>query len=290
MRLFTAATDGSDWVAMTPDGLFDVSSGMAEVPVAWRITNRVYPPDRFFADYYSPGLLADIFAGERPKPTIDLASLKLPPDVRIASPSTGSAVELRQVPVVVEAADQGGGVAVVRLYQNGKFVGERPGIRGARSSYEFAVDLIAGENVLKATALTSDRVESNEDIVRVVVKLPDAARPTLHVLVVGINEYQDPAFDLGYARPDAAAIAAFFEESGRRLFGAVQAVKLFDRDATRTNILRALDQLAERARPEDVVIIYLAGHGVGSRPTVLLPASRDATGASMRRGRSESTA
>jgi uncharacterized caspase-like protein len=165
--------------------------------------------------------------------------------------------------VIVEAADQGGGVAAVRLYQNGKLVGERPGRPGIRASYEFTVDLVAGENVLKASALTADRVESNENLVRVVVKSQNLTRPVLHLLVVGINEYQDAAFDLGFARPDAAALARFFEGNGGRLFGSVQAVKLFDRDATRTNIVAALNQIADRAKPEDVVMIYLAGHGVG---------------------------
>jgi Caspase domain/WD domain, G-beta repeat/Bacterial Ig domain len=263
VALITAAADGGDWVAITPDGLFDGSSQGANMLVAWRIANRVYPADRFFADYFSPGLLAEIFAGRRPKPATDLAALKLPPEVRITSPSTGMALERERASLVVEVADRGGGVAFVRLYQNGKLVEERPGKPGAQSSYEFIVDLIAGENLLKASALTSDRVESNEDHVRLVVKSPAAARPALHLLAVGINQYQDPAFDLGFARPDAAAIARFFEEKGRGLFASVSVVKLFDKDATRVNIVAALNQLADQARPEDVVLIYMAGHGVG---------------------------
>jgi WD40 repeat protein len=263
IALLTAMREGDEWLALTPEGLFDGSARGTETLVAWRIGNRVYPPDRFFTDYYTPGLLARIFAGERPRPKIDLAALKLPPEVRITHPAGAGTLDTKRVTIIAEAEDQGGGVAMVRLYQNGKLIGERPGKPSARSRYEFAVDLVAGENLLKVLAVTNDRVESNEDQVRVVFKSPDAGKPALHLLVVGINQYEDPAFDLGFARPDAVAIARFFEQSGGRLFSSVKAVKLLDREATKARIQEALNQVAKEARPEDVVLIYLAGHGVG---------------------------
>ncbi len=92
---------------------------------------------------------------------------------------------------------------------------------------------------------------------------PASSTSALHMLVVGINEYEDSALRLGYARPDAEALAQFFERGGARLFRAVDIIRLFDRDATRGAIQRALDQLADRAQPEDLMLIYMAGHGVG---------------------------
>jgi hypothetical protein len=77
--------ESDDWVAVTPEGLFDGSARGMQTLVAWRIGNRTYPPDRFFADYYTPGLLARLFAGERLTPTVDLAALRLPR--RCASPA-----------------------------------------------------------------------------------------------------------------------------------------------------------------------------------------------------------
>lgn len=43
----------------------------------------------------------------------------------------------------------------------------------------------------------------------------------------------------------------------------MKTTRLFDAVATRTNIRAALDELAQRAQPDDVVLVYLAGHGVG---------------------------
>lgn len=255
----------NEWLAVTPDGLFDGSEQGMQKLVAWRIGNRVYPPDRFFADFYTPGLLARIVAGERPKPTIDFASLKLPPDVRITSPTpTAGATKQGHSIVTIEAQDQGGGVSEVRLYQNGKLVGSREGTRGVQTSnYAFEVDLVSGENLLKAVAVSSERVESNDDQIRLVYEVPEPAKPALHLLVVGINRYEDSAFNLGYARQDGEAIAHFFEQRGRRLFKSVNTITLFDDKATGTGIREALDRVAREARPEDVVLLYMAGHGVG---------------------------
>jgi hypothetical protein len=255
--------DTNNWLVVTPDGLFDGSEQGVKRLVAWRIGNRVYPPDRFFADFYTPGLLARLFAGERPRPTIDMASLKLPPDVSIQSPLSSTTTKQEQTIVTAEAEDLGGGVAEVRLYQNGKLLGTRPGARGMKSTCAFNVELVPGENILKVTAVSKERVESNEDWVRVVCEAPQPIHPTLHVLVVGINKYEDSAFNLGYARQDGDAVAHFFEEHGQRLFTSVDAVRLFDDQATQANIRNALNHLVSQSKPEDVLLVYLAGHGVG---------------------------
>jgi len=85
----------------------------------------------------------------------------------------------------------------------------------------------------------------------------------MHVLVVGINRYEDSGFNLGFARQDADAIARFFEQRGALLFSSVKVSRLFDKEATQAAIRRALEQLAQEARVEDVVLVYLAGHGLG---------------------------
>lgn len=263
VALLVFMAGSNDWLAVTPDGLFDGTEQGMQKLVGWRIGSRVYPPDRFFADYYTPGLLSRIFAGERLKPDVDLARLKLPPDVRIISPPSAGTTNKKRAIVTVEAQDLGGGVAEVRIYQNGKLVGTRDGVGGKSSNYAFELDLVPGENVLKAVALTQERVESNEDWVRVVFQTPQVPKPALHILVVGINKYEDSAFNLGFARQDGEAIAEFFGQRASPMFSSVNALKLFDKDATQANIRKAFEQLAERAQPEDVVLVYLAGHGIG---------------------------
>lgn len=59
---------GDDWVSVNPEGRFDGSAGGADKFIAWRIQNALFPPGRYYADYYCPNLLARTLRGERPKP------------------------------------------------------------------------------------------------------------------------------------------------------------------------------------------------------------------------------
>ncbi len=270
LALLCAKWGSSDWLVITPEGLFDGSDQGMKQLVVWRIGDQTFGVDQFFADYYTPGLLARIFAGEQPRPAKYLAALKLPPRVRITSPSRPSTVKEQNAIVQVEATEQGGGISEVRLYQNGKLVGTRiatPGVSqravtSATSDYAFEVELVPGENVLQATAFSKERVQSNGDTVRLLRDAPPPAQVNLHILVVGINHYEDPSFDLNFARQDGEAIAQFFEKHHRGLFSSINVIRLFDQEATRPNILKSLERLSTQARPEDVVLVYLAGHGV----------------------------
>ena len=63
-----------DWLVVTPEGLFDGSEGGRQA-VSFRVGNRlnVVPVDRFFQDFYRPGLLTDLSAAcdRCPKPPLD---------------------------------------------------------------------------------------------------------------------------------------------------------------------------------------------------------------------------
>ncbi len=75
-------------------------------------------------------------------------------------------------------------------------------------------------------------------------------------VVIGINDYQHWP-KLSYAVSDATAIERLLRQRG---FDDV--TLLLDGDATRENILRALgEDLAARARENDQVVIFFAGHG-----------------------------
>ncbi|KAF0114878.1 MAG: Wd40 repeat subgroup [Rhodospirillaceae bacterium] len=171
----------------------------------------------------------------------------------------------RQVKVEVVADDRGGGVAEVRLYRNGKLMADDGAQSrqeetngGVRLIKEYAIDLQAGPNVLAATALNTDKVESAPQLLTLEAPgVPEAGR--LHFLTVGINAYRHTALNLAYARPDAVSVHAFL--AGDTQWPVADAIQKLDDAATRANILDVLHQL--RAAPaEDVVVVYMAGHGI----------------------------
>jgi WD40 repeat protein len=264
--ILSSISGTDDWVAITPNGLFDGTPKGTKQLVTWRVGNRVLAASQFYDAYSSPGLLAHVLAGNlsenpiTPKPLF--AGFKLPPSVHLAPFPGGNIVNDPQVKVAVEAVDEGGGISEVRLYQNGKLAGARLASPGPRVQYTFEVSLIPGqENVLRAVALGGDRVESSPDEINLHYEAPAPPKPTLHLLVVGINDYDDRSLHLDFAQPDAQALARFFPSHGD-LFSSVNVISLFDKDATKANIQAAFDRLAQSSNPEDVALFYFAGHGM----------------------------
>ncbi|MEW6027119.1 MAG: caspase family protein, partial [Planctomycetota bacterium] len=121
------------------------------------------------------------------------------------------------------------------------------------------VVLLDGENTFRAIGFSTDRTESNPDEVTVKLNAP-AKLASLNVFVVGINKYKNPGLNLSCAEQDGMAIREFFTGNGKSLFKDVNITEICNESATKDNILDGLDGL--QTQPQDVAVIYLAGHGV----------------------------
>lgn len=92
---------------------------------------------------------------------------------------------------------------------------------------------------------------------------PTTKRPSLWLLSIGVSEYEDSRLDLAYADDDARAIAAALEEqAGGKIYREVHARLLVNESVTRESILGGMSTFLGRAGPNDVVALFLAGHGV----------------------------
>lgn len=83
-----------------------------------------------------------------------------------------------------------------------------------------------------------------------------APQGTRYALVVGIDRYNDPPPPLHYAVNDAKAIAHKLEKD----FG-FQVRFLQDEAASKSAIRDGLERLAREAKPQDIVVVFFAGHG-----------------------------
>ncbi|MBS1810562.1 MAG: caspase family protein [Acidobacteria bacterium] len=281
-----------DWVAVTPDGRFDgTPGGMANLYFVKGLD--VIPLESLYDKYYTPGLLKRIMAGEKLPPISekdDIRNLKLPPIVKILPPVdtnirnlevADDAVSLRRyvsktgrIKLTVEGASSEDGISELRLFHNGKAIGadtrnlsvEDDKIE-KKKTLTFEVQLSEGENQFRAIALNSQRTESRPDEIVVANTL---AKPTttagtgttLHLVVVGINQYKNPKYNLNYATADATAFKDAVERNSAGLYARVNAVFIGDAQATKAGITAELEKIKSQAQPGDVFIFYYAGHGV----------------------------
>ncbi|HEV7892870.1 MAG TPA: caspase family protein [Pyrinomonadaceae bacterium] len=286
-----STTDARDWLVATPDGLFD-GSPAAWQQIVWRFdgdTRSFAPVEAFFNEFFYPDLLADILAGKRPPAAQDIARIdRRQPVIRISPESVAGTVNTRNLKLQIEVTDAPAGARDLRLFRNGSLVYVRRGAIDAgsgRATIEAVVPVVAGENVFTAYAFNRDNVKSAD--ARATFRGDEKLRraPATYIVAVGVNAYANPRYNLKFSAADANS---FVEEVKRQRAlvepkGKIEAVTLLDADATKANILTALRRLAgadapalpasapkslealKPAEPEDVVIVYFAGHGTAQR-------------------------
>jgi carboxyl-terminal processing protease len=91
---------------------------------------------------------------------------------------------------------------------------------------------------------------------------PAGIRPRLFVLTVGVSRYKEARLSLAYAEKDAQAMAAALGAQNTSLFREVRTKVLVDEVVSRDSILESMNSFLGQAISSDVVLIFVAGHGI----------------------------
>jgi WD40 repeat protein len=297
---------GHDWIAWTPQGYYAASPG-GERRVGWVVDNGIdrtptfYPAERFRKVLYRPdaikllldkGNLADALAaanaalkqeGEAVAEGVADVEQLLPPraSLEVLDKTALPKVKLK---ATAEAAVKGQPVTTLRLLVDGRPLpdGEgtldlKEGQPKAEATWEVA--LPPGEHELKVLARGPATAGASPAVALRVPIPAAAARPTLHVVAVGINAYQQQALRLGCAVADAEGLADAFAKDcagPANLFGEARVTPLLDKGATRCAVLCALEEARQAVKPGDLLVFSFAGHGVKQgRKFYLLTADAD---------------
>lgn len=152
-----------------------------------------------------------------------------------------------------------------RTFSVGSWSGGSGG-RGAQVSalptLEGLVELTAGENRLTVEVMHGYTTlsRSTYKIFRRAPNSPTAVAGEKWAVVIGISDYRADGMDLRYAHQDAKAIREFL--IGKGGFSPNRVRFLTNQGATYQEIRTALSTFLAAAQPEDLVLIFLAGHGV----------------------------
>lgn len=269
----------NDWAVVTPDGRFDASpDGMKLLYYVQGL--ETLPLESFFDQFYTPNLLARVLSGETfdKITSVDFTkSIKLPPLVKIVSPTEGQSFASDELEITLEVTDQGGGIDEVRLFQNGKLVSEEQrGMKktaavGETFTKSYKVLLVSGMNEFRATAFNTDRTEANPYVMTVELKAAQASA-SLHILAIGLNEYQNPKYKLNYGKADAEAFVQAVENRSQGIFKTIKKQIIHDQQAVRSAIEKGFETVMAEAQPQDAFVFFYAGHGVMSEGDQANPA------------------
>jgi WD40 repeat protein len=280
------------WVVWTPSGYYDASPG-AEDLIGWHVNNGraaaadFFPVGQFREVYYRPDVVslmlqtgderlaikeANERAGRKSQQSAGLATM-LPPVVEILSPSDGTAVSSSEVTVRFRVrTPTAEPVTRVKTLVEGRPTGERQLVQeAAQASGERQLTVsvpprdteisIIAENRFAASVPATVRVRwsgtaNNEAFV---------IQPKLYVLAVGVSQYANPNYSLGFAAKDAQDFAAAMSNQKGLLYRDVIVKVLADAAATKDEILDSLDWIRKETTSKDVAMVFFAGHGINDQ-------------------------
>lgn len=266
----------TDWAVVAPDGRFDASPN-AQKLMHWIVGREPIELEQLKERYYEPGLLAKILSEQPQRDVSKFESPRLYPEVKYQAPAPGSSR------LIVTLTNRGGGIGRVQVFVNGKeFLSDarddrlkqNPNQNQARLNIDLegAPGAIAGgENQIRVVAWNVENYifSRGEETPWLVGGPPSKDTPEVYAIIGGISRYAGPKLNLNFAGKDAVDVGNALELGARRLFGADKVhLTLLSSAAdpraippTKENFARAF-AAARRAKPADILIVYLAGHGI----------------------------
>jgi len=284
-------TEDNEWVCWTPRGYFSCSSAGSQY-FGWHINRGInqladfFAAEQYFEILYRPKEMEkSIIQGRRVEDILresgerifDLGKLHRPSvgffDVTVTTRSTDLLkydkgkfyTQAHTIPLTIEVYDGGGGVEEVDIYQNDKLIISDKEVKtsgeGQKVVKTYAVEMGNETNEFKVKVINYQKIESRADVLDIDYTGDVIATSSLHILAVGINKYQNAAYTLNYAQPDASAFTDKLVEKSKNIFKAVTRIEIYDQDATKENIEKGFRSIVAKAKPEDVFLFYYAGHG-----------------------------
>jgi WD40 repeat protein len=278
------AVGPNDWAIVDSEGRFDASPGGMEL-MHWVVGLDPISLAQLKERYYEPGLLAKIlgFDKEPLRFATKFGVVSLFPTVRAQAPLSDS------TKLKLELVNRNGGIGRVQVFVNGKeFVADARSASQDASAAEATIDvdlaaaaIRPGEpNDIRVVSWNADGYVSSRgfNMTWQPQGLPDRTPPEFYAIVSGISRYSSQEIQLRFASKDAQDIATALELGARRFFGPRRVhVTLLTSPtpsggipASKENLKKAFEA-ATNARPGDVLVVYLAGHGVAVRNTYAYP-------------------
>jgi WD40 repeat protein len=278
--LFSFA-DGS-WAVVDADGRYDASNGGDVEGLHWVANNEPIALKQLKERYYDPGLLAKHLRFNK-EPLRDVATFK---EVKFYPTIDIDQKDAKVPRLDVTLTDRGGGIGKVVVLVNGKEATDDARPEGAKANAKAAkldlqLDLSSDprvvpgkKNRVEVLAYNAEGYLASRGMVREFdgPGKADSDPTTLHAVIVGVSKYSGKGLDLKYAAKDADDFAFALELGARRFFDPknehperVRITRLTaaagESRPTKAALARALGDL-KATKPGDVVVIYLAGHGV----------------------------
>ena len=263
------------WAVVDPEGRYDASDPDNAPGLHFVAGNDMIELGQLKQRFYTPGLLAKIWRSEELPVVQGLKDVKLVPGVEVRAPASGS------FDATVRLTNRSGGIGKVIVKVNGRELpaairGETPKIDAKtaelRLNLEGATLSLTGKNVIEVYAENGDgSIRSRGEIATWEREQPkETVPPKLFAIVVGVSTFDNASLNLSYAAKDAVDFGHALElgaigMGGKERTNVTVLASGSGQEPTKENIRQAFNRVAKEARASDLLVVYLAGHGVAAR-------------------------
>ena len=265
------------FLTFTPAGYFSKSERFLG-KVSYLINNSNISFEQLYENYYRPDIIRAVFSNQDTSiiKTFNINNgVKLPPSLKInlsKSKNRGVVIEQVEDPLVsinLIISDAGGGIGGYKLFNNNKLIEDKillPSIIKDSIVTDISFEASAGKNLIYAVAISSDGIESKPVSVEYIYspnsKQNIPSKPNIYIISIGINEYKNQKYNLNYCVNDMNSFTDTIKLISQKIFENVWIRKISNDQATKLNVINALEEVSKLAKPEDVFIFYYAGHGI----------------------------
>jgi len=268
--------NASDFVIVTPSKYYYATRG-AFRNIAFRKDKKVYPPESFELKYHRPDTVLQMMGcsdlrtldamkkawtrrvsrtGYHPRMLSDDWHI---PEMQLITKLEES-VTTKNLTLAFEVEDSIYPIQQIQVYVNGSPEFEQSGLsikKKGKSRVEVEVELNNGSNVISFECTNSKGARSipYQSKVNYIGETVDSK---LYILSFSVADYLNDEYDLKYPVKDARDLN---ELKWEKKFKSVEKDTLFDVRATQSEILKSLNEVSS-ASVDDVVIIFLSGHGL----------------------------
>lgn len=274
-----------NWVAISPSGLFDATSQVM-AQMYYVVGREMIDLDQLKERYYEPGLLSKVlgYSQEKERSVEAFTSVALYPTLKATIIPEKAILDVLLTP-------RNGGMGKLSVFVNGKEVMEDANPKRLTTLtvnladfdryYRWdTLNLISLRVYNEAGWLKSQALDI-EYIPRATAKGGEGTtggnlvslqkNPSLYGLVIGTSDYAGTALDLQFADRDATLFSTALKAVAPLVFNDRVFITLLNTNgkdtirssvSDKSSIKKAFAAIAEKAKPQDVLVMYFSGHGV----------------------------
>jgi WD40 repeat protein len=272
--------EGDNFIIKTSENFYKVSKEGYEL-VTFRIGNKAYPFEQFDAVFNRPDLVLQKMGctdtalmalyemayqkrikklGLQPTTRVSLVDI---PVAKITNAAAIPAVtEKLIIPVSVDFADASGLYSYNIWINNVPVHGKKGKLLAGKTKFSASeeISLVHGVNKIQVGCRNNSGYES---LMQTFYVDRTGAKPQrdLYVITIGTSEYKDSRYNLNYAVKDAQDLVTLFAANSSGVYASVKTKSLLNEQVTAPNV-EALKSFLSTSRPDDVVFVFVAGHGV----------------------------